>query len=175
LLVEKLFAMATQAASALSGLGSDLSVSISFNVALELVNSARESQIGDEELVATLVLFIVVLTTARAAVGKRLADARAVTQLSVEASAEAEKEKDPSFEVDPFVKASMNSYDESRGLLAFLELLLSLAQRISIAVAIQVLAFAVRTTAPSRTVRITTLLGVVLFFLFLEQQLGRRI
>jgi hypothetical protein len=167
--------MAAATTAALSGLGSDLSVSISFNVALELVNAAREAQIGDDELVTVLVLLVVVVTVSRSFVSSRLADARATTLRKVEELAEAESAKDASFESGKFVQDSMASYDESRGLTSFLELLLSLAQRISIAVAIQILAVTVKTTAPSRTVRITTLLGVVLFFLFLEQQLGRRI
>lgn len=167
--------MAAATTAALSGLGSDLSVSISFNVALELVNAARESQLGDEELVTILVLLVVVVTVAKSFVSNRLAEARAETLRSVKALAEEKSIKDSSFRTQEFIESSMVSYEESRGLLSFFELLLSLAQRIAVAVAIQVLAVSVKASAPSRTVRITTLLGVVLFFLFLEQQLGRRI
>ena len=167
--------MAAATTAALSGLGSDLSVSISFNVALELVNAARDAQIGDDELVTVLVLLVVVVTVARSFISSRLAEANAATRRKVTALAEAESIKDVSFDSKKFIDASMLCYKESRGLMSLLELLLSLAQRITIAVAIQILAVTVKTTAPSRTVRITTLLGVVLFFLFLEQQLGRRI
>lgn len=167
--------MAAATTAALSGLGSDLSVSISFNVALELVNAAREAQLGDEELVTVLVLLVVVITVAKSFVSGRLTEARTVTRRRVEKLAEERAARDSSFPKTEFVESSMRTYDESRGLLSFFELLLSLAQRIAVAVAIQVLAVSVKSGAPSRTVRITTLLGVVLFFLFLEQQLGRKI
>ena len=62
--------------TALSSLGADLSVSISFSVANEFIAAAREAQMGNDELVAMLVAVVVVVTSAKRfvdSVAKRLA------------------------------------------------------------------------------------------------------
>ena len=53
-------------------------------------------------------------------------------------------------------------------MLAFLAVFVSIAQRISISLVLQLLAANVRTHQPLRSVRILTLLSVAVFFLFLE-------
>jgi hypothetical protein len=57
---------------------------------------------------------------------------------------------------------------DTRGVLEFSLLMLNIAQRIALAISVQVVAFAVKNDASSRVVRVTTLLGVVVFFVFFE-------
>jgi hypothetical protein len=141
---------------ALSNLGADLSVSISFSVANEFIGAARDSQMGDDELVAVLVTIVVVVTSA-----KRLVD-----RLSKWiASGAAKKAGDG---------APLQHGEEQRGLLEFISLMLSIAQRIALSISVQVLAYSVKVNQPSRMVRVTTLLGVVVFFVFFESAATRR-
>jgi hypothetical protein len=144
--------------SALSNLGADLSVSISFSVANEFIGAARDSQMGDDELVAVLVTIVVVVTSA-----KRLVD-----RLSKWIASEAAKKADDGAPVQH------EKEEEQRGLLEFISLMLSIAQRIALSISVQVLAYSVKVNQPSRVVRVTTLLGVVVFFVFFESAATRR-
>ena len=140
------------ASSALSNLGADLSVSISFSVANELLGAAREAQLGDDELVAILVTGVVVVTSL-----KQLIDRGSRTL------AKGVVKNDDGTDEEP-----------QRGLLEFVSLMFSIAQRITLSIAVQVLAYSVRVNQPSRVVRVTTLLGVVVFFVFFESAATRR-
>lgn len=140
---------------ALSNLGADLSVSISFSVANEFIGAARDAQMGDDELVAILVTIVVLVTSAKRLVdrlSKRLSDGAARKRVD-----DAESE------------------EEQRGLLEFISLMLSIAQRITLSISVQILAYSVKINQPSRLVRITTLLGVVVFFVFFESAATRRV
>lgn len=146
--------------SALSNLGADLSVSISFSVANEFIGAAREAQMGDDELVAVLVTVVVVVTSI-----KRLVD-KASRWIASNAG-----KKDDGDAADDDTAASE---EQQRGLLEFISLMLSIAQRITLSISVQVLAYSVKTNQPSRLVRVTTLLGVVVFFVFFESAATRR-
>jgi len=146
--------------SALSNLGADLSVSISFSVANEFIGAAREAQMGDDELVAVLVTVVVVVTSI-----KRLVD-KASRWIASSAG-----KKDDGDAADDDTAASE---EQQRGLLEFISLMLSIAQRITLSISVQVLAYSVKTNQPSRLVRVTTLLGVVVFFVFFESAATRR-
>ena len=135
------------ASSALSNLGADLSVSVSFVVANEFLAAANEAQMGDEELVALLITVVVVVTSA-----KRLVD-RSSKMLTERSSGE----------------------EQSRGLLEFISLLLSITQRISLSISVQVLAVSMKANQPSRLIRVITLLGVVVFFVFFESAATRHV
>lgn len=148
--------MSGVASDALSHLGADLSVSISFTVAGEFLSAAREAQIGDDELVAILVTVVVAVTTLR----------RAVDRLSKWITSGVNKRASES--------ESVVDVDNSRGILEFILLMLSIVQRIALSVSVQVLAVSVRANQPSRLVRVTTLLGVVVFFVFFESAATRR-
>ena len=142
------------ASSALSHLGADLSVSISFTVAREFIDAAREAQLGDEELVAVLVTAIVLVTALKRGVdswSRRLSTASA-KRIADDASVTVEK---------------------SRGILEFSSLLLSIIQSITLSICVQVLAVSVRANQPSRIVRVTTMMGVVVFFVFFESAATR--
>ena len=144
--------------SALSNLGADLSVSISFSVANEFIGAARDAQLGDDELVAILVSIVVLVTSV-----KRLVD-----RLSKRiAEGEAKKRRDAS-------PTAEEAEEEQRGLLEFISLMLSIAQRITLSISVQVLAYSVKVNQPSRLVRVTTLLGVVVFFVFFESATTRK-
>ena len=142
------------ATAALAGLGADLSVSISFSVANELVAAARELQLADDELVAILVAVVVVTTSALGALG------RASKWLSQRRTSTA--------------AATGEDDDERRGALEFARLMLNITQRIALSISIQVLALSVRANQPSRTVRVLVLLGVVVFFVFVESAVSVR-
>jgi hypothetical protein len=141
--------------SAFSALGSDLTVSISFSVALEFVGAAREAQLADDELTAILVAIVIALTSL-----KSFTDAQIARALARERDILSKSKG----EGDDVVIIS----DGNRGILEFVSLLLSILQRIGLSVSIQVLSLSVRASQVSRWSRILTLLGVVSFFVFLE-------
>lgn len=141
---------------ALSHLGADLSVSISFTVANEFIGAAREAQVGDDELVAILVTVVVAVTSLRGTVDR----------LSKRITSGAKKRA--------LESGSVVDVEDSRGILEFILLMLSIVQRIALSVSVQVLAVSVRANQPSRLVRVTTLLGVVVFFVFFESAATRR-
>ena len=64
---------------------------------------------------------------------------------------------------------------DKSGLLAFLALFVKVAQRIVMSICVQLIAANVHVTQPLRTVRVFTLMGVAVFFVFLESTatLGR--
>ena len=139
--------------AAFSALGSDLTVSISFSVALEFVGAAREQQLADDELTAILVAIVIALTSLKSFTDAQIARALARECEIVKRS-----------KGDGVVVIS----DGNRGVLEFASLLLSILQRIGLSVSIQVLSLSVRAAQVSRWSRILTLLGVVSFFIFLE-------
>lgn len=65
---------------------------------------------------------------------------------------------------------------DTSGLLAFVNLLVDIARRISVSICVQLLAANVRARQPQRAVRILSLCAVAIFFLFLERtsSLGQR-
>lgn len=115
---------------------------------------------GDDELVAVLVTVVVVVTSI-----KRLVD-KASRWIASSAG-----KRDDGDAVDD---AAVASEEQQRGLLEFVSLMLSIAQRITLSISVQVLAYSVKTNQPSRLVRVTTLLGVVVFFVFFESAATRR-
>ena len=205
--------MATSgAADALSSLGGDLTFSVSWSVATELLDAARETQLGEAELIAIVLGFSVVLgalptamALARAEADKfwTLLDAyrRRVSRLS---KAQAELKQRTGEGAVPERPAAdgattaartaagdagtgdasttgrdgalaLNGTDpvqagESSGIAAFLGLFVSIFQRISVSIVVQLLAANVRTQQPLRAVRVLTLLSVAVFFLFWRLQ-----
>lgn len=107
---------------------------------------------GDEELVAVLVTTVVVVTSIR-----RLVDRASRFLASTQNVDEAEADE-----------------EQQRGLLEFISLMLSIAQRIALSISVQVLAYSVKANQPSRIVRVMTLLGVVVFFVFFESATTRK-
>lgn len=133
-------------ASALGSLGSDLAFSVSFGIGQELLSAAREMQMSEDELVASVLILSIVFTalprTFRVATGEM----RKLGCLS----------------------RKPNTTEAESGLLHFVSLLVDIAKRIAISLTVQLLAANVRAKQPNRVVRIVSLLSVAVFFLFLE-------
>ena len=163
--------------AALSNIGSDLSVSISFSVANEFIEAARDAQFGDDELVAVLLVIVVAVTSIKGFVDAHAATARelASTRIRATASTDAISSGMQKSELDVHVEAAVRASDSSRGLLEFVSLVLSITQRITLSICVQVLAYSVKANQPSRIVRVTTLLGVVVFFVFFESAATRKV
>ena len=87
------------------------------------------------------------------------------SRAATDAAASVEGDDDPD---DPGGGTGPHSPDPS-GLGAFLTLLVDMGKRISVSVCVQLLASNVRSSAAnSRSIRVVMLLGVVMYFLFLD-------
>ena len=152
-------------AGALGSLGSDLSFSVSFNIATELLDAANESHLSEEELIGIVLLLSVVLASMPSAF-KSLRELLA-RQREEEAKVRRMKNSRDGIEAkedDPPPKRPT----EPSGVFEFFTLLVKMAQRISISICVQLLASNVRSRQPLRAVRVVSLLAVAIFFLFLE-------
>ena len=130
----------------LSNLGSDLSFTISFSISRELLSAAEDAGISQEELVAIVLGVGVVFTALPKTLGVLWR------------------------EWWPPLPPGKEPEEESRGsLVEFIGILASLVKRISASVSVQLLAATVVSKQPLRSVRVTLLLGVVAYFLFLSE------
>lgn len=148
------------ASDALSALGGDLTLSISFAVARELLDAAKEAQVGEAELIGIVLTVSIVLSA--------LPNALWLARTEVAAAWSLAQGKVPRIVPNP-------SDAESSGLLAFLALFVKVSQRITMSICVQLIAANVHVTQPLRAVRVFTLIGVAVFFVFLESTatLGR--
>ena len=155
-----LVGMTPTASDALSALGGDLTLSIAWAIANELLSAARDAELSEAELIGIVLTTSIVLS----ALPNVLWLAR--TEV-VAAWAAVRKQPVP---IRPNPKAA-----ETSGLLAFLALFVRVAQRISMSICVQLIAANVHVQQPLRSVRVITLLGVAVFFVFLESTatLGR--
>lgn len=160
--------------ASISAISSDLSVSVSFVIANELVEAAREDGMRNDELAAVLVAVVVLITAAKSMVGRWQASSLENGTYRVKALAKQRAASLGVVDVDVFVKRAMEEVGSRKGLLAFVSELLSIATRISLSVTIQVLAVSVSATGSSRLLRVGTLLSVVFFFLFFENAFVKR-
>lgn len=161
--------MGDAATAALSSLGSDLSFSISFLAANELVAAAKDAQLADVELCAILLLVVVSVSVAKGLVKRRVDDALQRRKVKI-----GDEIDDGVSESDRSLLVEKALDDESRTVLEFVLLLLLIVQRIALSLCVQVVAVSVRSNSSSRTVRVISLLSLVLFFLFLDSSTGRR-
>tara|TARA_E500000178_G_C16565529_1_gene549314 strand:+ start:99 stop:614 length:516 start_codon:yes stop_codon:yes gene_type:complete len=157
----------SDAASALGALGSDLAFSVSFGVARELLEASEEVGMAEDELISIVLSVAVVFS----AVPKTVALFGEAWASSVRAKAAARaapdgSASDESTQGDEPKKEAPDPLPNGLG--AFLLLLTSIAKRISISIAVQLLSSNVRGKQPLRSVRIISLLSVSVFFLFLE-------
>tara|TARA_B110000037_G_scaffold67504_2_gene81934 strand:- start:2433 stop:2855 length:423 start_codon:yes stop_codon:yes gene_type:complete len=127
-------------ASALTSISADLSVSISFQVAMELVNGAEESDFQEDELVAIVLGVAILLSAAR-------------SMLTVIRSKRQSRKKQKSSE---------------RTLLDFVILLTQISGRIALSTTVQLLASAARGSQTSRAARVLALLSLSVFFVWIE-------
>ena len=160
------------AATALSSIGSDLSVSISFQVASELVAGASESQLKDDELVAVVLAIAILLSAARSTLG--FVRTERSRKFAAEVRERAVREWTPSTGMprDEFVAAceakEKARFASERTLLDFAVLFTSISSRIALSTTVQLLASAARGRQTSRSARVLTLISLSVFFVWLE-------
>lgn len=144
--------MAIGATDALSSLGGDLTFSVSWSVASELLDAAKEAQLGEAELIAIVLGLSIVLSALPTGVAFAHSEAlklwRAVARTH------------PLGDARPAAPSS--------GIISFLGLFVSIFKRISVSIVVQLLSANVRAKQPLRLVRVLALLTVAVFFLFLE-------
>lgn len=182
---------------ALSSIGSDLSVSVSFNIARELLSAANDEQINEDELIGLVLGFTIVFAALQARLSAELerrkarlvADAKSKArdrvvslraQLAVASGDNVVLLKRLTDEfVESFVneagRDALDKLTDRRSILDFLFLLVSICQRISVAISVQLLAASVKAQQPSRLVRTVSLVGLATFFVFVESLTHRTI
>jgi hypothetical protein len=170
----------------LSSIGSDLSVSVSFNIANELLDAANDAQMGQDELIALVVGFTIVFSalqarmqallrarrrlvvaTARAEAESVIAELRAAEAAEPRAAGQLWGKQDELHMKDA-ERSALAKLQDRRSALDFGALIVSICQRIFLAISIQLLAASVRTQQPSRLVRTISLVGLAVFFVFVE-------
>jgi hypothetical protein len=160
------------ASSALSEIGSDLTVSVSFNIATELLDSARDAQLTNEELISLMLGFTIVFSALNATLSKALSDRASrfidAAKEAAKVDANGKSERDCAISVEEAAQNARLRLRELPSALDFLALLVGTVQRILVAVSIQLLAASVRAEQPSRLVRIISLCGLAVFFVFVE-------
>ena len=134
-------------ATALGSLGSDLAFSVSFGIGRELLDAARDAQMSEDELIASVLILSIVFTALPRTFRVATRELRARGWVG---------------------KSLGTPTPTESGLVAFAALLVDIARRIAISLSVQLLAANVRAKQPDRAVRIVSLLSVAVFFLFLE-------
>jgi hypothetical protein len=168
----------------LSSIGSDLSVSVSFNIANELLEAAHDEQLSEDELISLVLGFAIIFSAIQSRLNKALGERKAAVARSartkardavaklVEIKPELSGLLDESF-VREAERTAVEELANKRSSLDFLALLVSICQRILVAISVQLLAASVKAQQPSRLVRTVSLVGLSLFFVFLEALTGR--
>lgn len=187
----------------LSSIGSDLSVSVSFNIASELLDAAKDEQIAPDELISLVLGFAIIFSAVQARLNKTLGDRRKsviekarskarvrVAELKELRVAELKALHGPALgpALDPalgglfddgFVHAAehaaVSELATKRSGLDFLALVVNILQRILVAVTVQLLAASVRSQQESRLVRTVSLIGLAIFFVFVESLTTRHV
>ena len=164
----------------LSSIGSDLSVSVSFNIASELLDAANDEQIGPDELISLVLGFAIIFTAVQSRLNKTLEDrrksviekARSAARARVSELKKLHGETLGDLFTEGFVHAAehvaVNELARKRSGLDFLALVVNILQRIFVAISVQLLAASVRSQQQSRLVRTVSLIGLAIFFVFVE-------
>jgi len=171
----------------LSSIGSDLSVSVSFNIAHELLDAAEDEQLAADELISLVLGFAIIFSAVQSRLNKALADRRASAIASARRRAQEEvaavKTKlgpeigmlfDEGF-MQAAEQAAVNELATKRSGLDFLALVVDILQRILVAISVQLLAASVRAQQESRLVRTVSLIGLAVFFVFVESLTTRHV
>ena len=195
---------------ALSSIGSDLSVSVSFSIANELLSAANDEQLSEDELIGLVLGFTIVFAALQARLGSqlvkrrkrvvsdakkaargRLAELKKELHMPLASQSETStmssearssvmllgqltKEFEETF-VSEAGRAALDKLADRRSMLDFAYLLVSIGQRICVAISVQLLAQSVRAQQPSRLVRTVSLVGLATFFVFVESLTERTI
>lgn len=142
------------AASAIGGLSSDLSVTVSLVVGQELIAAAQEADVSESELISVVLIVGVLLGSGPSVVKKLYGECRRALEgvLLVKRTGQTRN------------TSTLNE----EGLVQFFQILLGIVRRIALSLTVQLLATSVRTRQTDRGVRVVQLLSVATFFLFLE-------
>ena len=148
------------AGDALSALGGDLTLSIAWAIAHELLDAAKDAELSEAELIGIVLSTSIILSA--------LPNVVWLARTEVSAAWAAWNRMPVPIRPNPNVT-------DTSGLLAFLALFVKVAQRISMSICVQLVAANVHVQQPLRSVRVITLLGVAVFIVFLESTatLGR--
>ena len=170
----------------LSSIGSDLSVSVSFNIANELLEAAHDEQLSEDELISLVLGFAIIFSAIQSRLNKSLRErkesvaksARKKARVAVAKLVQVRPELAGLLD-DTFVREAERTAVEElvnkRSSLDFLALLVSICQRILVAISVQLLAASVKAQQPSRLVRTVSLVALAMFFVFLESLTGRHV
>jgi len=171
----------------LSSIGSDLSVSVSFNIARELLDAAEDEQLAADELISLVMGFAIVLTAVQSRLNKALDDrrksviekARSRAREHVAALRKLHGDALAGVFTEGFVHAAehaaVSELATKRSGLDFLALVVNILQRILVAITVQLLAASVRAQQESRLVRTVSLIGLAIFFVFVESLTTRHL
>lgn len=168
----------------LSGIGSDLSISVSFSIANELLAAAEDEQLTSDELIAIVLGFAIVLTAIQSRLGVYISERRfklaneARSKWEDHAPVSGATEEETRLKVslrNKLLESELEKKSKERGLLDFLYLLVSISQRIAVAICVQLLAASVRSNQESRFVRTLSLIALATFFVFLESLTNRNL
>lgn len=173
------------ASDMLNSIGSDLSVSVSFNIARELLDAANDEQIAPDELISLVLGFAIIFTAVQSSLTRALGDRRksvieAARSTARERVSELKKvhgEELGDFFTEGFVQAAehaaVSELATKRSGLDFVALVVNILQRIFVAISVQLLAASVRSQQESRLVRTVSLIGLAIFFVFVESLTSR--
>lgn len=170
----------------LSGIGSDLSISVSFSIANELLAAAEDEQLTSDELIAIVLGFAIVLTAIQSRLGvyiserrfKLANEARSKWEDHASAPVSGATEEETRLKLslrNKLLESELEKKSKERGLFDFLYLLVSISQRIAVAICVQLLAASVRSNQESRFVRTLSLIALATFFVFLESLTNRNL
>jgi len=172
-------------------------VSVSFNIARELLSAANDEQINEDELIGLVLGFTIVfaalqtrlsaelerrkvrlVTEAKATARAHVVSLRATLAVPTGENALLLQRVTDEFEESFVAQAGRNAVEklaDRRSILDFLYLLVSICQRITVAISVQLLAASVRAQQPSRLVRTVSLVGLATFFVFVESLTHRTV
>ena len=171
----------------LSSIGSDLSVSVSFSIASELLEAANDEQLADDELISLVLGFAIIFSAVQSRLNKALDDRRrsAMQGARLRAQEEVSKmKKRLGGEVESILnsgflhaaeQAAVQELATKRSGLDFLALVVNILQRILVAITVQLLAASVRAQQQNRLVRTVSLIGLAIFFVFVESLTNRHV
>ena len=171
----------------LSSIGSDLSVSVSFSIASELLEAANDEQLADDELISLVLGFAIIFSAVQSRLNKALDDRRrsAMQGARLRAQEEVSKmKKRLGGEVESILnsgflhaaeQAAVQELATKRSGLDFLALVVNILQRILVAITVQLLAASVRAQQQNRLVRTVSLIGLAVFFVFVESLTNRHV
>lgn len=161
-------------------------MSVSFNIANELLEAAHDEQLSEDELISLVLGFAIIFSALQSRLNKSLRERNASVARSARKKARAAVAKlvlvrpelsgllDDTF-VREAERTAVEDLANKRSSLDFLALLVSICQRILVAISVQLLAASVKAQQPSRLVRTVSLVALAMFFVFLESLTGRHV